>query len=324
MKQPLIILIFTFLFPAVVHAIELENRLPASVWEVEMRLHHTPPYYRAFNGYGKEAPLQQLILWDREWRDSVEGKLQREEQRLEIRMAYGLTETWTVKAAVPLLQKKQSSTLKFESATSSQQKILDNLASENLNGLGDIKMKLIKDMSTRTTRHNRGGFILRLPTGNTGTPRGISTNAIGEGHGAVGAFFHYTWYPLVHGIRNGFRIESSNELLGKRKTLDGVRGYYSAGHRTDIHYNWSIERQNMFVGTELHYFQQAESRLPLGKSNASFLKEINFEFGYGNLSDLEQKPLSVPWQARLGFSRPLAGQNTPIAHRWELSSTFFF
>ena len=56
----------------------------------------------------------------------------------------------------------------------------------------------------------------------------------------------------------------------------------------------------MFVGTELHYFQQAESRLPLGKSNASFLKEINFEFGYGNLSDLEQKPLSAPWQARLG------------------------
>ena len=80
----------------------------------------------------------------------------------------------------------------------------------------------------------------------------------------------------------------------------------------------------MFVGTELHYFQQAESRLPLGKSNASFLKEINIEFGYGNLSDLEQKPLSAPWQARLGFSRPLAGQNIPIAHRWELSSTFYF
>ena len=146
MKQPLIILIFTFLFPAVVHAIELENRLPASVWKAEMRLHYTPPYNRAFNGYGKEAPLQNLILWDREWRDSVEGKLQREAQSLEIRMAYGLTETWMVKAFVPFLQKKQSSTLKFKSVTSNQQKVLDNLASENLSGLGDIEMIFIKDM----------------------------------------------------------------------------------------------------------------------------------------------------------------------------------
>jgi hypothetical protein len=64
--------------------------------------------------------------------------------------------------------------------------------------------------------------------------------------------------------------------------------------------------------------------LPTGKSNATFLKEINFEFGYGNLSDLEQKPLSTPWQVRLGYTRPLAGQNAPIANHWKLSSTFFF
>jgi len=324
MKQPLIILFFAFLLHTVVHAIELENRLPASVWEVELRALHTPSYDQAFNGYGKEAPLQQLILWDREWRDSVEGKLHREEQSLEIRMAYGMTESWMVKATIPFLKKNQSSTLKLKSATSTQQKVLNNLASENLSGLSDIKVEFTKDMLTRTTWHNRGGLIFRLPTGNAGTPRGISTNAIGEGHGAVGAFFHFTWYPLAHGIRNGFQIKGSNELLGKRETLEGVRDYYSAGHRADIHYNWTIERQNMFVGTELHYFQQAESKLPTGKSNASFLKEINFEFGYGNLSDLEKKPLSAPWQIRLGYFRPVAGQNTPIAHRWELNSIFYF
>ena len=108
MKQPLIILFFEFLLHSVVHAIELENRLPASVWEVELRALHTPSYDQAFNGYGKEAPLQQLILWDREWRDSVEGKLHREEQSLEIRMAYGMTESWIVKATIPYLKKNQT------------------------------------------------------------------------------------------------------------------------------------------------------------------------------------------------------------------------
>jgi hypothetical protein len=74
----------------------------------------------------------------------------------------------------------------------------------------------------------------------------------------------------------------------------------------------------------LHYFQQSESKLPTGKSNAAFLKEISFEFGYGNLSELELKPLSFPWQVRLGYTRPIAGQNTPVIHRWELSSMIFF
>jgi len=320
----LFILVAVFLISTPTHAIEFENRLPESVWEVEMRLQHTPVYDRAFNGFGEEAPLLQLMLWDRVWRDSVVGKLQREEQRLEIRMAYGLTEKWMLEATIPLLQKKQTSTLNFVSATSSQQKVLDSLATETQSGPGDLSLQIAKDLSATTTWYNRGGFSFRLPTGTSGTPRGIAANAIGEGHSSVGAFFHFNWFPLTHGIRNGIRLAASNELVGERETLDGEKGYYSAGHRVDLFYNWSIERQNIFAGTELHYYQQAESSLPTGKSNAAFLKEINFEFGYGNLSDLEQKPLSAPWQVRLGYTRPLAGQNTHIANRWELSSTFFF
>jgi len=324
MKHYFIIFIAISLIPTTLHAIKLENRLPESVWEVEMRIHYKPAYDRTFNGYGEEAPLQQLMLWNREWRDSVVGKLQREEQRLEIRIAYGLSKKWVVEGTIPLLQKKQTSTLKIESATSTQKKILENLSSENLSGLGDIKLKFAKDLIATTTWHNRGGFKLRLPTGTTGTPRGIFTNATGEGHGSIGAYFHFNWYPLAQGIRNVFRIDGTNELIGKRETLDGENGYYSAGHSADLYYNWSIERQNMFAGTEIHYYQRAESNLPTGKSNAAFLKEINLEFGYGNLSDLEQNPLTTPWQIRLGYTRPLDGQNIPIANHWELNSTFFF
>ena len=324
MKRLLIILVYAFIIPTTLSAIELENRIPASIWEVETRFQFTPSYSRAFNGYGQEAPLQQLMLWDREWRDSVEGELQREEQRLEFRVAYGLTEKWMIEATVPLVQKKQTSTLNFSTATSSQQKVLDSLASETLSGLGDISLKFAKDLSATTTWYNRGGYTVRLPTANSGTPRGIAANAIGDGHGSVGAFVHFTWFPLTHGIRNGFRLEGSNELVGKRETLEGEKVYYAAGHRADIFYNWSIERQNIFAGTELHFFQQAESKLPIGKSNFAFVKEINFEFGYGNLSELEQKPLPFPWQFRLGYTRQLSGQNMPIAQRWELSSSFYF
>ncbi len=324
MKHILTLIFLLFLLPPTIPAIKLENRMPESVWQAEISLKIVPSYSRAFNGYGEEAPLQNLMLWDRGWYDLVEGELKREEKRLELKLAYGLTEDWVVEAMIPMVQKIQSSSLKFDAGTPDQQKVISNLSSEELNGLGDINIQFGKDLSYSTTWHNRGGFTTRLPTGNKGMRRGISSNSIGEGHGSVGAFIHVTWYPLVHGIRNCFRIEGKNELTGERETLEGEKVYYSAGHRADLYYSWSIERQNIFAGTELHYFQQFESKLPTGESNASFLKEINFEFGYGNLSELEQKPLSYPWQVRIGYTRPFAGQNTPLIHRWELSSTFLF
>ena len=324
MKHILTLIFLLFLLPPTIPAIKLENRMPESVWQAEISLKIVPSYSRAFNGYGEEAPLQNLMLWDRGWFDLVEGELKREEKQLEIKLAYGLTEDWVVEAMIPMVQKIQSSSLKFDAGTPDQQKVISNLSSEELNGLGDINIQFGKDLSYSTTWHNRGGFTTRLPTGNKGMRRGISSNSIGEGHGSVGAFIHVTWYPLVHGIRNCFRIEGKNELTGERETLEGEKVYYSAGNRADLYYSWSIERQNVFAGTELHYFQQSESKLPTGESNASFLKEINFEFGYGNLSELEQKPLSYPWQVRIGYTRPFAGQNIPLIHRWELSSTFLF
>ena len=324
MKKIQTFLFLLLLLPSKLTAIQLEDRMPKSVWQPEISLKFIPSYSRAFNGYGKESPLQNLLLWDRGWYDQVEGKLQREEKRLEIKLAYGLTEDWVVEAVVPIVQKIQSSSLKLDTGTSEQQKIISNISSEELNGIGDINIQFGKDLRYSTTWHNRGGFTTRLPTGNKGEPRGISSNSIGEGHGSVGVFIHVNWYPLVHGIRNVFRIEGKNELTGERETLEGEKVYYSAGHSAELFYSFSIERQNIFAGTELHYFQQFESKLPTGISNESFLKEINFEFGYGNLSELEQIPLSNPWQVRLGYKRPFAGQNSPLIHSWQLSSTFLF
>ena len=88
----------TFLFllfllpPTKLPAIQLENRMPESVWQAEINLKIIPLYSRAFNGYGEEAPLQNLMLWDRSWYDLVEGELKREEKWLELKLAYGLTE----------------------------------------------------------------------------------------------------------------------------------------------------------------------------------------------------------------------------------------
>ena len=320
-----IILFFLYFFTKSLSAIELETRIPPSVWEIEIKFKHTPKYNEAFNGFGEKAPLHTLLLWNRDWIENVEGELQREEQMIEISMAFAFAENWLVKGKIPVLQKKQTSTLNFESGSSSQKNVLSNLDSENINGIGDISMQISNDLSYGTTWHNRGGITLRIPTGNSGIPRGTFSNAIGERNSSIGTFFHFTWFPLVHGLRNSFRIQGTNELIGnQRETLDGVESYYAPGNCADIYYNWSIERQNIFVGAEFHYFQQSESKLPTGQSNDSVLKEIKLELGYGNLNDLELKPLILPWQLRLGYVQPISGQNTPFTKSWEFTSVLFF
>ena len=325
-KSNLFIIYFTlYFFPTILSAIELETRIPPSVWEIEINFKHTPTYNKAFNGYGEEVPLHELLLWNRDWLENVKGELQREEQVLELSMAYAFAENWLIKGKIPFLQKKQTSTLNFESGTLSQKKILSNLDTENHNGIGDISIQISNDLSYGTTWHNRGGISFRIPSGDSGIPRGTFSNAIGERHGSIGSFFHFTWFPLVYGLRNSFRIQGTNELIGnQRETLDGVKSYYAAGNTADIFYSWSIERQNFFLGAEFHYFQQPESKLPTGQSNDSFLKEIKLEFGYGNLSNLELKPLILPWQLRLGYAHSISGQNIPIANRWEIISNLFF
>ena len=92
------------------------------------------------------------MLWDHGWYDLVEGELKREEKRLELKLAYGLTEDWVLEAMIPMVQKIQSSSLKFDSGTPEQQKVISKLASEELNGLGDINITIWKRLKL-TVQH---------------------------------------------------------------------------------------------------------------------------------------------------------------------------
>ena len=78
--------------------------------------------------FGREKTL--TLFCPENFIKNVEGKLEREEQSIEIDILYSFIENWLIGIAVPFIQKKQSSTLKFESGTSNQKKILDNLKSD--------------------------------------------------------------------------------------------------------------------------------------------------------------------------------------------------
>ena len=125
--------LFAYFLSINLYAFEIENRLPKSIWEIEINFKNTPEYNMAFDGYGEKGPLHKLILWNFDWRENVEGEIKRAEQILEINLSYAFDEHWLFKAYLPLVNKKQVSSLNFESGNSNQKNILNNLESEILN-----------------------------------------------------------------------------------------------------------------------------------------------------------------------------------------------
>ena len=91
MKPILLILYFIIHFcTSIVSAIELETRMPPSIWKIELDFKYTPTYSKAFNGYGEKAPLHELILWNMERKEDVEGEIKREENMNKIHRALSL------------------------------------------------------------------------------------------------------------------------------------------------------------------------------------------------------------------------------------------
>ena len=92
----------------------------------------------------------------------------------------------------------------------------------------------------------------------------------------------------------------------------------------DVHYSWSYDRLNWFYAFELHRLLQQESQLSKGQKNNGYMDELLVESGWGNLSELEKKPLIMPWQVRLGHLIPIRGENQPISNAWIISAQIFF
>ena len=78
MKAFFITFFYLFLSITILSAIEIESRIPPSVWEIKIDFKYTPSYSNAYNGYGEKSPLYDLILRDFEWRENVKGELERE------------------------------------------------------------------------------------------------------------------------------------------------------------------------------------------------------------------------------------------------------
>lgn len=330
-----------------IYALELEERLPSSVLRMEASIRITPEYDEAYGGTGErietfipglyggtsqKIPLKDLLIRSRTHRSHIEGTVQRQETIYQLKLDYGFSEKWRFGATLPFIQRKQTSTLRLASDLSgdssqyaTEQRIIKNLSSEEINGVGDISITTGYETHYSGTSLVLLGAVVKLPTGNTGDPKGAYAYAIGDQQVDVSGYVHINSYPRIHGLRAGTRIVMTNQLKGDRKNLEGEEGDYYGGNLLDLYHHWTYEPNNWLIGAELQYSRGEESTIEgKGLKNTSYIYQLHLQTGYGNLSDLEKSPVTLPYQFNVEWFTPLSGQNVPAYSGLKLLLLMYF
>ena len=316
-----------------VRAVEIEERIPPSIWKAELQYQVTPSYNEYLTNRRERAPLKELYLRPKQWIDQVEGDLSREEKITTLTLEYGLSESWSAQLTIPSIQRQQKSQLRIKpdavltpDEQTQLQSILDSFPEEEVSGIGDITLQLGGELQTTHTIFVKGGFLFELPTADTDDSlRGAHSHVIGENQTDVGFFLHFARYPREPRLSNNIRIEVKTQLEGSRRTLEGRTAKYMGGNVLDFRYNWIYELSNCFMGMELQRTQGGQSTLGgAGQNDSFYLLQLHSEIGYGSLTDFEKDGSVWPHQLKLGLSYPLLGENTPFSPMWHLLFLTYF
>lgn len=316
---------FGFSLPAV--ALEIEQPLPPGVAELQVRYQVRPSYSEVWGTAGSSISLKRLVLGPN-YNPAFSGSIQRNESQLRFDFLLGWTPNWTLGATVPWEQKEQSISLALvnpSAASSELQRVAANVQSENLSGLGDVSLWMRYELSNSYRWYWTLTPQLVLPTGSTGTARGLDGLSIGDEQIDVGLKLQAQWYPAQsEGWRQHTSLEGINQIAGERETLTGEKVRYLPGNLLDLRYGWTYEQQNFMLGTEFQLNYQTRSKLGGETGIVRRLYQWNLELGYGNLNLLEQQALPLPFQVRVGWMRPFQGENQSKQAQYYLSGDFFF
>lgn len=327
------IFLMVWMQSSVLWAFDQEELLPPDIWRIQANLQVTPTYEKAFGKTRKSEPLRNLLIANPDMRQRIVGEIKRQETRVNLEVFYGFSENWTLSAKIPFVQKTQTARLALNpDATGSNtildntaERIIENLKSKQVQGLGDVQLNAVYFFNYTISHLFRGGFGVRLPTGQAGTPFGSHALAIGERQVGLSGVLHYTYFPAWAKLRHEFRIALMHSLKGTRRSLDGQEVDYSTGNVFDMGYALGYEQNNWLIAGEFQRQIGPESTLgETPQDDAFFADTLHFNLGYGNLSTLENYPLALPYQVRMGYKMPLRGRNIPIAPSWHWTGIVYF
>lgn len=297
--------------------------VPDGVWLAEVALfreHQDTAHDRS----NERDPLSDYLLPDRTVQRRTRGAVTRTVNRVDLRLTYGISDTWNLFVEWPYLALEQHSTLEATTADPEVQQAVDNLDDETLSGMGDLRLLSMH----RPVFSDRNGFVwgygLTHPVQERDAGPGPLALALRGPDATLRGFLHYTRYLVsVARARFDFRAEAGTGLGGTARNAAGKKQSFRTGNFGQVNLGYFQEIGPAGLGLEVEQFVRGESRLA-GVSQDDPVKEtlLRLRLAYGNLRALEEGPLDWPYQAHLLVERTLQGFNViesdgvTLALRW--------
>jgi hypothetical protein len=280
---------------------------------------------QAYDRSGRLRPLRSYLLPDRTIYGSSSGKVERTLARTDLRLTYGFSDTTNLFAELPYVELEQDSHLRTDRTQDEFVREIEAQDSQSLSGLGDLRLLLM----FRPLFSDRNGFawgygVQHPLRDRSESDPGLYAPALRSPAPSLRGFMHYTRYPRLERSRFDMRLELETGLNGEVETFEGKKPYRS-GTGVIVELGWFQEAGPAGFGFALEERYLGQSRVN-GIPEGDPVKEtlLRGRLGFGNLRELEEGPVSVPYQLMLTFDRSLRGFNAVYSDGVSLSLMLFF
>ncbi|MCZ6728974.1 MAG: hypothetical protein O7C61_04640 [SAR324 cluster bacterium] len=279
---------------------------------------------RAIDRGKRENALKEYVIPEASNRSQINGSIEREITRHDLRFTYGFSDNWNMSLNIPYLQMEQRSSL--STASANLQATVARLQSDKISGIGQVDLVNMH----RPVFSDWNGFIwgygLSLPGSGQQTPYHDSTTFdLGPPVRRVFIFTHYTRYTSLPRSRFDLRVLLRMGLKRSVETTSGTNQVLTPGNQVRLKLNWSQEIGAVFYGLELDRAVDRANRLDNESlSDKRNSQTLRLQLGFGNLLDLEQGPVDFPYQVQVQVETVERGFNHPFGSAVTLSLLMYF
>lgn len=260
----------------------------------------------------ESGPLLNYLVKDQSVRAEITGEVTRQETRTDLLLGYGISDTWNLVLDTTYWRIDQSSTAGTVSLDPDVTEQVSRLGNRSVSGLGRLTLTSLHRVSYSDQSGLIFGYGISAPLQGPNSPyAGRGTLYTGAPFNEYFGLFRYTYYMFTF----PGRIDISGRVRVARKknleTLSGSTATVHPGNIGEYALGWEQDFGGFHTAFEgAGYIQGMSSKDGTGEGNNVQRFTGRVRLGYGNLDQLQQTPLSFPFQVNLQYEKTLQGFNT--------------
>lgn len=323
----LFLLVTTFFFAEnALYAVDSEM-LPSGVWKVNYAYQYSTTDSVLIKGLDKESLLVYQLRKAKVFRNYFSGRMEWTTKREELSIQLGITDYISVNLLLPhVTQERKSDLIQNGDDSPMKTRFLETYGDSTISGMGDAELWITSRLTYSDTNDFRMGVILRGDTGKYQSYSSPGKLDTGDGNVDIVPYARWSIYPQTIKMKWGFDV--SYTFAQKATINDSIEGNKASMNRAneaeaELFMEWQAGVFN--IGGGFKHRQKKSTHInSIDQQDAFLSNSLYFITGIGNLVDLEEKEVVLPWQLQLQVEYVLFGRNIPQTLTGKLGISLYF